>query len=278
MLDQLPPAIRDQLDVLLPVLFDRSLNLATAIFILILGIWFASRMRAWTMRALSRTPQMDEMLKNFFSDTVRYLVLIFTLLAVLAKFGVQTASLIALLGAAGLAVGLALQGTLSNVAAGVMLLIFRPFRTGHYIEAGGVSGTVKELSLFTTELATPENVQIIVPNSDIWGQAIKNYTYHPLRRLDMTFGISYGDDIGKAMEIIGGVLAADKRCLKEPEAFIGVINLGDSAVDIVTRVWVMNADYWPAKFDLTRNVKERFDEGGITIPFPVRTVYNTAAD
>tara|TARA_R110002110_G_scaffold165930_13_gene366350 strand:- start:2032 stop:2868 length:837 start_codon:yes stop_codon:yes gene_type:complete len=278
MLDQLPPAIRDQLDVLLPVLFDRSLNLATAILILILGIWFASRMRAWTMRALSRTPQMDEMLKNFFGNTVRYLVLIFTVLAVLAKFGVQTASLIALLGAAGLAVGLALQGTLSNVAAGVMLLIFRPFRTGHYIEAGGVSGTVKDLSLFTTELATPENVQIIVPNSDIWGQAIKNYTYHPQRRLDMTFGISYGDDIGKAMEIIGGVLAADERCLKEPEAFIGVINLGDSAVDIVTRVWVMNADYWPTKFDLTRNVKERFDEGGITIPFPVRTVYNAAAD
>lgn len=278
MLDQLPPAIREQLDVLLPVLLDRSLSLATAILILILGIWFAGRMRAWTMRMLGRTPQMDEMLKTFFSNSVRYLVLIFTILAVLAKFGVQTASLIALLGAAGLAVGLALQGTLSNVAAGVMLLIFRPFRSGHYIEAGGVAGTVRDLSLFTTELTTPDNVQIIVPNSDIWGQAIKNYTYHPQRRVDMTFGISYGDNIGKAMEVIRGVLEADERCLKEPEAFIGVIDLGDSSVDIVTRVWVANSNYWPAKFDLVRRVKERFDDEGITIPFPVRTVYNAAAD
>ncbi|MCF8470670.1 MAG: mechanosensitive ion channel [Parvibaculum sp.] len=278
MLDQLPPAIREQLDVLLPVLIDRGFNLVAAILILIAGVWFAGRMHGWTMRALSRTPQMDEMLKTFFSNSVRYLVLTFTILAVLAKFGVQTASLIALLGAAGLAVGLALQGTLSNVAAGVMLLIFRPFRSGHYIEAGGAAGTVRTLSLFTTELTTPDNVQIIVPNSDIWGQAIKNYTYHPQRRLDMTFGISYGDNIGKAMEVIRGVLEADERCLREPEAFIGVIDLGDSSVDIVTRVWVANSDYWPAKFDLMRKVKERFDDEGITIPFPVRTVYNTAAD
>ena len=143
-------------------------------------------------------------------------------------------------------------------------------------QRGAIALTVKELTLFTTELATPDNVQIIVPNSDVWGQPITNYTYHPQRRLDMTFGISYGDDIGKAMEIIRRELEAEPRCLSEPEPFIGVINLGDSSVDIVTRVWVMNADYWPAKFDLTRRIKERFDEGGITIPFPVRTVYSAA--
>lgn len=276
MLDQLPPAIREQIDVLLPQLLAGGVNFLIAIIILIAGLWLAGRCRTWTIRGLGRWPTMDEMLKSFFGNIVRYLVLIFTVLAVLAKFGVQTASLIAVLGAAGLAVGLALQGTLSNVAAGVMLLIFRPFRTGHYVEVGGVAGTVKELTLFTTELATPDNVQIIVPNSDVWGQPITNYTYHPQRRLDMTFGISYDDDIGKAMEIIRRELEADKRCLSEPEPFIGVINLGDSSVDIVTRVWVMNANYWPAKFDLTRRIKERFDEGGITIPFPVRTVYNAA--
>lgn len=277
MLDQLPPAIREQLDVLLPQLLAGGVNLLTAIVILIAGFWFAGRVRVWTIRALGRWPNMDEMLQGFFGTIARYLVLIFTIVAVLAKFGVQTASLIAVLGAAGLAVGLALQGTLSNVAAGVMLLIFRPFRSGHYVEAGGVAGTVKQLSLFTTELATPDNVQIIVPNSDVWGQPITNYSHHPQRRLDMTFGISYGDDIGKAMEVIRHELEADERCLKEPEAFIGVLNLGDSSVDIVVRVWMNNLDYWPAKFDLTRRIKERFDENGITIPFPVRTVYSAPA-
>ncbi|HCX66313.1 mechanosensitive ion channel domain-containing protein [Parvibaculum sp.] len=278
MIDQLPPAIRDQLDVLLPQLLAAGMNILVAVIILILGFWLAGRVQVWTMRALGRMPSMDEMLLKFFGTIARYLVLTFTILAVLAEFGVQTASLIAVLGAAGLAVGLALQGTLSNVAAGVMLLIFRPFREGHYVEAGGVAGTVKQLSLFTTELATPDNVQIIVPNSDVWGQPITNYTYHPQRRLDMTFGISYNDNIGKAMDIIRAELEADERCLAEPEPFIGVINLGDSSVDIVTRVWVNNAQYWPTKFDLTRRIKERFDENGVTIPFPVRTVYNAAAD
>ncbi|MEQ9198170.1 MAG: mechanosensitive ion channel [Parvibaculum sp.] len=278
MFDQLPPSVREQMDVLLPQVLEGGVNILIAVIILIAGLWFAGRLRAWTMRGLGRWPTMDEMLKNFFGNIVRYLVLIFTILAVLAKFGVQTASLIAVLGAAGLAVGLALQGTLSNVAAGVMLLIFRPFRSGHYVEAGGVAGTVKELTLFTTELATPDNVQIIVPNSDVWGQPITNYSYHPQRRLDMTFGISYGDDIGKAMDIIRRELEAEPRCLADPEPFIGVINLGESSVDIVVRVWVMNDDYWPTKFDLTRRIKEGFDEGGITIPFPVRTIYNTAAD
>ena len=278
MLDQLPPAIREQLDVLLPQLVEGGVNIVIAIVILILGLWFAGRCRTWTMRGLGRWPAMDEMLLNFFGTVVRYLVLTFTILAVLAKFGVQTASLIAVLGAAGLAVGLALQGTLSNVAAGVMLLIFRPFRAGHYVEVGGVAGTVKALTLFTTELATPDNVQIMVPNSEVWGKPITNYTYHPTRRVDITFGISYGDDIGKAMQIIREALDADARCLTEPEAFIGVIGLGDSSVNIVTRVWVMNADYWQVRFDLMRHVKERFDEGGITIPFPARTIYTSAAD
>ena len=276
MFDQLPPEIREHIDALLPTFVEHGLSMLSAILILIAGFWFAGKARTWTISGIARVPGIDEMLQNFFGTMVRYLVLIFTLLAVLAKFGVQTASLIALLGAAGLAVGLALQGTLSNVAAGVMLLIFRPFGAGHYVEVGGIGGTVKLLSLFTTELTTPDNVQIFVPNSQIWGQALKNYSFHATRRVDFSFGISYGDDIGKAMQIIREALDADARCLKAPEAFIGVISLGDSSVDIVTRVWVMNADYWPVYFDLMRGVKERFDEGGITIPFPVRTIYNAA--
>lgn len=273
MFDQLPPALREQLDLLLPTLVEHGLAMISAIVILIAGFWFAGRTRTWTIGALRRVPGIDEMLQNFFGTMVRYLVLIFTVLAVLAKFGVQTASLIALLGAAGLAVGLALQGTLSNVAAGVMLLIFRPFRAGHYVEVGGVAGTVKLLSLFTTELTTPDNVQIFVPNSQIWGQALKNYNFHPTRRVDFLFGISYGDDIGKAMEAIRAEFEADPRCLKEPPLFMGVGNLGDSSVDITVRVWSMTPDYWPLKFELTRRVKERFDRDGITIPFPARTVY-----
>lgn len=273
MLDQLPPEIREHLDALLPTFVEHGLSMLSAILILIAGFWFAGRTRMWTIGALRRVPGIDEMLQNFFGTMVRYLVLIFTLLAVLAKFGVQTASLIALLGAAGLAVGLALQGTLSNVAAGVMLLIFRPFRAGHYVEVGGIAGTVKLLSLFTTELATPDNVQIFVPNSQIWGQALRNFSFHPTRRVDFSFGISYGDDIGKAMEAIRDVFEADPRCLKEPELFMGVGNLGDSSVDITVRVWSATADYWPLKFELTRQVKERFDREGITIPFPARTVY-----
>lgn len=278
MLEQMPEVVQKNIDALLPFALEYGVSFVAAVLILIVGFWLAGRGRKWTVHALSRGPVKDDMLQSFFGSIVRYLIIIVTILAVLGEFGIQTTSLIAVLGAAGLAVGLALQGTLSNVAAGVMLLIFRPFRTGQYVEIGGIAGTVKELTLFFTELNTPDNVQIIVPNSDVWGQPITNYSYHPQRRLDMTFGISYGDDIGKAMEVIRHELEADERCLKEPEPFIGVLNLGESSVDIVVRVWVNNLDYWPAKFDLTRRVKERFDENGITIPFPVRTVYNTAAD
>ena len=159
---------------------------------------------------------------------------------------------------------------------GVMLLIFRPFRTGQYVEIGGIAGTVKELTLFFTELNTPDNVQIIVPNSGVWGQPLKNYSSYPTRRVDITFGISYADDINKAMDIIRSVYEADPRSMKEPEPFLGVIALNDSSVDIVMRLWVANSDYWPTKFDITKKVKERFDAEGITIPFPCRTVYQVA--
>jgi len=276
MMDWLPQSIQHNLDleIVLPLLLERGLNFLGAILILVLGYWFSGRARRWVGFLVRRIPNSDLMLESFFGSIVAYSVMTFTVLAVLAKFGVQTTSLIALLGAAGLAVGLALQGTLSNVAAGVMLLIFRPFRAGDYVEVGGIGGTVKQLTLFTTELASPDNIQIVVPNSNVWGQAVKNYSRHPTRRLDLVFGISYADDIGKAMDAMREVALRDSRLLADPAPFVAVNALGQSSVDMLLRVWMNNADYWPVKFDLTRAVKERFDAEGITIPFPTQTVYN----
>lgn len=276
--EDLTKVLQENADALVPLLVEHGLHLLGAILILILGFWFAGRAKAWTMRSLGRINRFDDMLKNFFGSIVRYLVIIVTILAVLAQFGVETTSLIAVLGAAGLAIGLALQGTLSNVAAGVMLLIFRPFRIGHYVEVGGIAGTVKELNLFTTELATPDNVQIIVPNSNVWGQPVRNFSGYATRRVDFVFSISYGDNIDKAMEVIREEIAKETRILPEPEPVIKVAGLGDSSVDITTRVWANGADFWGIKFDMTKAVKEGFDRNGITIPFPSRTVYSSAAD
>lgn len=259
---------------LTPLIITHGLSFTGAALILLAGLWFSGRADKWVVALVRRSPHIDDMLQGFFGNIARYVVLITTILAVLGQFGIQTTSLIAVLGAAGLAVGLALQGTLSNVAAGVMLLIFRPFRAGHFVEVGGIAGTVKELSLFTTELATADNVQIIVPNSQVWGQAVRNYSFHATRRVDIIFGISYGDDIGKAMAAIRAVIDADPRCRKDPAPLIAVTALNASSVDIVLRVWTRTEDYWPVKFDTTRAVKERFDAEGITIPFPTQTVYN----
>lgn len=261
------------IDAAVPLAMTVGLNLVLAILVLIVGFWLAGRIGKWIKKALDRMPNFDEAVANFLASIARYLIIIITILAVLDRFGVETTSLIAVLGAAGLAVGLALQGTLSNVAAGVMLLMFRPFKLGNFIEVAGHAGTVKGISLFTTELATPDNVQIIVPNAAVWGDSVKNYNGHPTRRCDITMGISYGSDINKALAILKDCWSKDSRVLSDPEPFQGVVNLGDSSVDIVVRLWVNGSDYWPVKFDLTKAMKEALDAGGIEIPFPTRTVY-----
>eukprot|EP00439_Symbiodinium_sp_Y106_P088610 s1_g1146.t1 len=273
----LPEGMRENADSLLPLFVEHGLSIVGAVLILILGFWIAGRARAFTIRALDKPLNSDEMLKGFFGSIVRYLVIIATVLAVLGQFGVETTSLIAILGAASLAIGLALQGTLSNVAAGVMLLVFRPFRVGHFVELNGMSGTVKDLTLFTTELATGDNVQIILPNATVWGAPLKNYSAHSTRRVDMVYGIAYDADIDKAMSIIKAAIAADDRCHASPEPVIVVGNLGDSSVDITTRVWCASGDYWGVKFDLTKKIKEAFDAEGVDIPFPTRTVYQHGA-
>ncbi len=248
-----------------------GLRVAGGIVILIIGWWLAGQVSNAVRKVLSR--RSDQTLAGFVASLVRYLVIAFVVIAVLNQFGVQTASLIAVLGAAGLAIGLALQGTLSSVAAGVLLLAFRPFRVGQYVEVGSHAGTVKALTLFTTELATPDNVQIILPNAQVWGEPIVNYSHHSQRRVDFTLGIAYGDDIGRAMDIVRKVIDADERTLKDPEPQIVVGALGASSVDIIVRVWANSGDYWPLKFDLTRDFKEAFDDGGISIPFPQSEVH-----
>jgi small conductance mechanosensitive channel len=224
-------------------------------------------------RSLRKTPKVDQTLRGFLASLTRYVILVFTVVAVLNQFGVQTTSIITVLGAASLAIGLALQGTLSNVAAGVMLLLFRPFKVGDYIEGGGQAGTVKAISLFVTELATPDNVQILVPNSQMWGSAIKNYSFHATRRVDMVLGISYEDDVEKAVGIIEQMARDDGRVMDDPAPQIVVGELADSSVNIVIRLWCQAGDYWGIKFDMTKALKLRMDGEGISIPYPQRTLH-----
>lgn len=254
-----------------------GLSVIGAIVILIVGFVVAGWIKGSVNKALSKFKRVDETLRGFFSSLAYYAVIIFTVIAVLSQFGVETTSFIAVLGAAGLAVGLALQGTLSNVAAGVMLLLFRPFKTGDYIEAGGLAGTVKSITLFVTELATPDNVQIIAPNSELWGSAIKNYSFHPTRRVDLAIGIAYEDEIDKAISAVVDEAKKDSRVLAEPAPMAAVTDLGDNSVNFTVRVWCNAGDYWPLKFDLIKNLKNRMDSEGITIPYPQRTIHTAAA-
>ena len=265
--------IRAMLDNALQALSDYGLDVVAAIAILLVGLWAAGRVERLIEAALRRSKRIDTMLVSFFASAGRYTVLVLVGVAVLDRFGVETTSLIAVLGAAGLAVGLALQGTLSNVAAGVMLLIFRPFKVGDYVDAGGHSGTIKVLNLFFTEMATPDNVKIVVPNSDIWGASMQNYSVHPERRVDIAVGIGYDADIDKAMAAIHEMVVVDGRFLDEPEAVVFVTGLGDSSVDLVVRAWTATEDYWPARFALIKAIKEKLDAENVSIPFPTRTVH-----
>ena len=243
-------------------------NVLIAMLILIVGFWIAGRVGA-VVRGIGKQHQkLDDTLFNFLGSLARYVVLAFVVIAVLNRFGVETTSIVALLGAAGLAVGLALQGAMSNLAAGVMLMIFRPFKLEQYIEAGGHAGTVKGITLFTTEMATPDNVQIIVPNGQAWGSIITNFSHHDTRRVDLVFGIDYEDVAEKAMQIVLDWARADSRVMGDPEPWVRVTNLGGSSVDITSRIWVQAADFWDVKFDMTKGVKEAFDKGGVSIPYP----------
>ena len=230
----------------------------------------------WARNATRRTLEaraVDASLIPFLSKFVYFTALAAVAIAVLGIFGIETTSLIAVFGAAGLAVGLALQGTLSNFASGVMLLLFRPFKIGDFVDAGGTAGSVDEIGVFCTTLNTPDNVRIIVPNSSIYGATIKNFSANDTRRNDIVLGISYDDDVGRAIEIVQTVLARDARVLAEPEPVVAVAELADSSVNLVVRPWCAKEDYWDLRFDLTRTFKEELEAAGCSIPYPQHDVH-----
>jgi small conductance mechanosensitive channel len=239
-----------------------------AIIVLIVGWAVAGTVRGLIRRRLGAVPGMDATLVNFVGSMARWAILLMVLVAVLGLFGVQATSLVAVLGAATLAIGLALQGTLSDLAAGFMLILFRPYKLGQFVDVGGTSGTVVDLNLFVTELVTPDNVQIIIPNGQAWGAVITNFSAHDTRRVGLVFGVDYGDSADEAMKVILDLAKGDPRVHSDPEPWARVTNLGDSSVDISVRLWCDAGDYWDLKFDMTKAVKEAFDANGISIPYP----------
>jgi small conductance mechanosensitive channel len=226
-----------------------------------------------SIRKLLLARQMDEILVSFLTSIIRWVLLLFVIVAALSQLGINTTSLVALLGAAGLAIGLSLQSSLSNFASGVMLIIFRPFTKGDFVEAGGATGVVESISIFTTTMTTPDNKEVIVPNGSILGNNITNYSARDTRRVDMVFGISYDDDIRRARQLLEEIVAADDRVLTEPEPVIALSELADSSVNFIVRPWVNTADYWSLLWDTTEAVKLKFDEAGISIPYPQMDVH-----
>lgn len=253
-----------------------GLKIVGAVLILIVGRIVAGLVRKGVKKAMGKS-KVDAELVGFFGQLAYFAIITFAVLAALAKFGVQTASFVAIMGAAGFAVGFAMQGSLSNFAAGVMLLVFRPFKVGDYIDAGGTAGTVKDIQLFTTVLATPDNVKVIVPNGAVFGSTIKNYAGYDTRRVDLVVGIAYDAPIQKAREIMEAIIKHDERTLDDPPLQVAVSELADSSVNFVVRMWVRKEDYWAVKFDTTEAIKEAFDEAGIEIPFPQRVVHQGRA-
>lgn len=249
-----------------------GVKIVTALIIFVIGRWVAGKFKLLLQKVMIRR-EVDVAVTGFISSLCYYALLSVVVIAALSQLGLQTTSLVAIIGAAGLAVGLALQGSLSNFAAGVLILIFRPFRVGDYVELAGTSGTVKKIQIFTTELSTPDNKQVIIPNSAAMGGIITNYSINDTRRVDLIFGISYSDDIDKARDILKEIVASDSRVLSEPETTIAVKDLGDSSVNFVVRPWVKTADYWDVYFDITEAVKKRFDAENVSIPFPQRDVH-----
>ena len=260
-------------EMLTTVVIPLGLRVLGGIVVLIIGWIVAAWVGRVVRKRLEKSPKADQTLAKFFASTTKIVILLFAVVAMLNQFGIQTASIIAVLGAAGLAVGLALQGTLSHLASGVMLLIFRPFSVGEAVNAGGHLGVVEEIGLFAIQLRGFDGVPQTVPNGSIWGSEVSNYSRAITRRVDMTFGIGYGDDIGAALDVVRSVVTGDERVLDDPEPVLEVNELGDSSVNLLARFWVAPADYFQIQWDFNRRVKERFDADGISIPFPQRDVH-----
>jgi len=249
-----------------------GVKVIAAIAIFIIGRWVAKGFQSLTKKLMDRR-NVDPTITGFVGNLTYMALLVFVIIAALSQLGIQTTSFIAILGAAGLAIGLALQGSLSNFAAGFLMLIFKPFKVGDYIETAGVDGTVETIQIFTTTLRTPDNKTIIIPNAGVTNGNIVNYTVKGTRRVDMVFGISYEDDIEKAKQIMADVLGKDDRILKDPPLQIAVSELADSSVNFVVRPWASIENYWNVYFDAMENIKKALDAAGISIPYPQRDVH-----
>jgi small conductance mechanosensitive channel len=263
---------QEHLDAMVEGVSGFGLQILAAIVIFYIGRWLARKIAGLIETGLVKA-NTDPTLVGFFRNIAYFGLLVMVIIAAVGQLGVQTTSFIAVLGAAGLAVGLALQGSLANFAAGVLMIIFRPFRVGDFVEAAGTMGVVEEVQLFTTMMRTPDNKTIIVPNAQITAGTITNFSARDTRRLDLVFGVSYSDDLDKVKRVIKEVLAEESRLLAEPEPVIGLLSLGDSSVDFAVRPWVKSSDYWPVFFALQEAMKKRFDREGISIPFPQRDVH-----
>ncbi len=251
---------------------DWATNFVFAVLILIIGKFVVKGLVGLIKRAMHRA-KLDETLIGFVANLAYGLAFAFVIIAALSQLGVETSSLAAILAAAGLAVGLALQGSLSNFAAGVMIMVLRPFTRGNYVEVAGTSGTVEAITIFQTTLKTPDNKVIIIPNSNVTSDNIVNYSANSTRRVDMVFGIGYGDDLLKAKKVLLEMVNEDSRVLQDPAPVVAVSELGDSSVNFIVRPWVNTTDYWAFFWDFTEAVKLRFDDEGISIPFPQRDVH-----
>lgn len=250
-----------------PTAISFGISLIVALLIFIVGKWLARRISGLVVAAMDKKG-VDPTVKQFVGNLTNALLMAMVLVVVLSQLGVETASLIAVLGAAGLAVGLALQGSLSNFASGVLLIVLRPCRVGDYVEAGGCAGTISQIDILATTMVTPDNKVITVPNSCIMGSPIVNYSAMDTRRVDLTLGVSYDADLAQTKQLLLDLLAADQRILKDPGVTVEVVELADSSVNFVVRPWVKKEDYWGVYFDLQREMKLSMDKNGISIPFP----------
>ncbi len=263
---------QDIIDTIAKLATTYGLKLILALLVLIIGLIIIRSITKGATRMMKKS-SVDDSLIPFLRNLISISLKVLLFISIMTMIGIQMTSFIAVIGAAGLAVGLALQGTLQNFAGGVIILLFKPFKVGDYITTQGHSGTVKEIQIFTTVLTTPDNQTIIIPNSPIATNSLINYSTQDTRRVDFTFGIGYNDDIDKARSVISGIINSDERILKDPEPIIKVSNLGDSSVDLATRAWVKSGDYWNVFFDTNEKVKKTFDSEGISIPFPQQDVH-----
>lgn len=260
-----------------PVVINFGSKAVGALAVLIVGLRLASWLGGVVRKQALKRDNIDDTLGNFFGSIIRWAITAAVFVTVLQVFGVSATSFVAILGALTLAIGLSMQGALGNIAAGVMIMIFRPYRLGDFVEIAGEAGTIKDINLFQTVMATPDNVKVMVPNSQAIDGVISNYSGYDVRRVDVIFGIDYDDDMDAAITIIRRILDTDSRILREPEPFVKVVNLGDSSVDIASRSWVNADDYWDVKFHITKAVKEAFDQEGISIPYPHQVEIHKAA-